>query len=153
MTEAKKGLASLGLDEAIRLRWALRDIKAKRSKFSRVDPSDLRTLIEMGYVVMQSDARDHLQEIRPQRASGRFAGPNLLSGRTALNFYVQKRFTFGLRLNCGHRSDVINDDCWLRLRLLIIGELKPRLRYHFRHWINRHDDPPASTCQGYIYVL
>ena len=54
-TEAKKGLASLGLDEAIRLRWALRDIKAKRLKFSPVDPSDLRTLIDMGYVVMQGD--------------------------------------------------------------------------------------------------
>ena len=55
MIETKKGLASLGLDEAIRLRWALRDIKAKRLKFSPVDPSDLRTLIDMGYVVMQGD--------------------------------------------------------------------------------------------------
>ena len=55
MTEPKKGLASLGLDEAIRLRWALRDIKAKRLKLSPVDPSDLRTLINMGYVEMQDD--------------------------------------------------------------------------------------------------
>ena len=55
MTEAKKGMASIGRDEAIQLRWALRDIKAKRLKFSPVDPSDLRTLIDMGYVVMQSN--------------------------------------------------------------------------------------------------
>ena len=55
MTEAKKGLASLGLDAAIRLRWALRDIKAKRLKLSPVDPSDLSILINMGYVEMQGD--------------------------------------------------------------------------------------------------
>ena len=35
MTEPKEGLKSLGLDNAIRLRWVLRDIKAKRLKFSR----------------------------------------------------------------------------------------------------------------------
>jgi len=34
MSEPKKGLVSLGLDNAIRLRWALRDIKGKRLKFS-----------------------------------------------------------------------------------------------------------------------
>lgn len=55
MIEPKTGLASLGLDAAIRLRWSLRDIKAKRLKLSPVDPSDLRTLIEMGYVEMQGD--------------------------------------------------------------------------------------------------
>ena len=55
MIEPKTGLASLGLDEAIRLRWALRDIKAKRLKLSPVDPSDLSTLINMGYVEMQGD--------------------------------------------------------------------------------------------------
>jgi hypothetical protein len=49
------GLASLGLDNAIRLRWALRDIKAKRLKFTPVGPIDLRTLIDMGYVEMQDD--------------------------------------------------------------------------------------------------
>jgi hypothetical protein len=47
MNEPNKGLASLGLDNAIRLRWALRDIKAKRLKFSPVNPNDLRTLIDM----------------------------------------------------------------------------------------------------------
>jgi hypothetical protein len=55
MSETKKGLASLGLDNAIRLRWALRDIKGKRLKFSPVDPNDLRTLIDMGYVEMKND--------------------------------------------------------------------------------------------------
>ena len=43
------------MDNAIRLRWALRDIKGKRLKFSPVDPNDLRTLIDMGYVEMKSD--------------------------------------------------------------------------------------------------
>jgi hypothetical protein len=47
MIEPKKGLARLGLDNAIRLRWVLRDIMAKRLKLSPVDPADLRTLIEM----------------------------------------------------------------------------------------------------------
>jgi hypothetical protein len=55
MTKFKEGLASLGLDEAIRLRWALRDIEAKRLKLCPVDPADLRTLINMGYVEMQDD--------------------------------------------------------------------------------------------------
>ena len=55
MKEPKKGLASLGLDNAIRLRWALRDIKGKRLKLSPVDPNDLRTLIDMGYVEMKAD--------------------------------------------------------------------------------------------------
>jgi hypothetical protein len=55
MNDPKKGLASLGLDNAIRLRWALRDIKANRLKLSPVDPNDLRTLIDMGYVEMKND--------------------------------------------------------------------------------------------------
>jgi hypothetical protein len=55
VSEPNKGLASLGLDAAIRLRWALRDIKANRLNFSPVDPSDLHTLINMGYVEMQGD--------------------------------------------------------------------------------------------------
>jgi hypothetical protein len=55
MSEPKKGLASLGLDNAIRLRWALRDIRGKRLKLSPVDPNDLRTLIDMGYVELRND--------------------------------------------------------------------------------------------------
>jgi hypothetical protein len=52
MSEPKKGFASFGLDNAIRLRWALRDIKGKRLKLTPVDPNDIRTLIDMGYVEM-----------------------------------------------------------------------------------------------------
>ena len=43
-------LVGLDLDTAIRLRWALRDIKAKRTKLTPVSPTDLGTLIEMGLV-------------------------------------------------------------------------------------------------------
>jgi hypothetical protein len=32
MSKLKEGLASLGLDNAIRLRWALRDIRGNRLK-------------------------------------------------------------------------------------------------------------------------
>jgi hypothetical protein len=55
MSEPKKGLAGLGLDDAIRLRWALRDIKGKRLKLTPVDPIDMRTLINMGYIEMIND--------------------------------------------------------------------------------------------------
>ena len=48
MSEPKAGLASLGLDNAIRLRWALRDIRGKRLKLTPVDPNDLLTLIDIG---------------------------------------------------------------------------------------------------------
>jgi hypothetical protein len=48
-------LAGLGLDEAIRLRWVLRDIKAKRTKLSPVGPDDLQTLIGMGLVEMRDE--------------------------------------------------------------------------------------------------
>ena len=48
--------AGLDLDTAIRLRWALRDIKAKRTKLMPVNPGDLETLIEMGLVEMRNDA-------------------------------------------------------------------------------------------------
>ena len=49
-------LTGLDLDTAIRLRWALRDIKAKRTKLTPVSPSDLKTLIEMGLVQMRAYA-------------------------------------------------------------------------------------------------
>jgi hypothetical protein len=54
MTE-QKGLAALGLDNAIRLRWVLRDIHAKRLNWSPVSPDDLRAMINMGYVEMRDD--------------------------------------------------------------------------------------------------
>jgi hypothetical protein len=53
MSEPKKGLSSLGLDNAIRLRWALPDIK--RLKLTPVNPNDVRILIDMGCVEMISD--------------------------------------------------------------------------------------------------
>ena len=46
----------LDLNTAIRLRWALRDIKAKRTKLTPVSPGDLKTLIEKGLVEMRDDA-------------------------------------------------------------------------------------------------
>ena len=49
-------LVGLDLDTAIRLRRALRDIKAKRTKLTPVSPTDLGTLIEMGLVEMRDDA-------------------------------------------------------------------------------------------------
>ena len=48
--------AGLDLDRAISLRWALRDIKAKRTKLTPVSPSDLTTLLEMGLVEILDDA-------------------------------------------------------------------------------------------------
>lgn len=48
-------LAGLSLDRAIHLRWALRDVKAKRTKLSPISPDDLGTLIEMGLVEMLDD--------------------------------------------------------------------------------------------------
>ena len=48
--------AALDLDTTIRLRWALRDIKAKRTKLTPVSPGDLKTLVEMGLVEMRDDA-------------------------------------------------------------------------------------------------
>src|SRR5881396_1160146 len=48
-------LVGLDLDTAIRLRWALRDIKAKRTKLTPVSPTDLRALVELGLVEMRDD--------------------------------------------------------------------------------------------------
>jgi hypothetical protein len=47
--------AALPLDTAIRLRWALRDIKGNRTKYSPVSPQDLIRLTEMGLVEMKDD--------------------------------------------------------------------------------------------------
>ncbi|MCK1641214.1 hypothetical protein IVA95_27370 [Bradyrhizobium sp. 157] len=48
-------MAGIDLDAAIRLRWALRDIKAKRTKLTPANPDDLKTLIEMGLVEMRDN--------------------------------------------------------------------------------------------------
>ena len=46
----------LDLDTAVRLRWALRDIKSKRTQLLPVNPDDLAKLIELSLVEMQGDA-------------------------------------------------------------------------------------------------
>ena len=43
-------LKSLPLDEAIRLRWILRDIRARRFTVSPLDPADVQKLTQMGYI-------------------------------------------------------------------------------------------------------
>jgi len=48
-------LDGLNLDTAIRLRWVLRDIKAKRTKLSPICQDDLMALIELGLIEMQND--------------------------------------------------------------------------------------------------
>jgi hypothetical protein len=55
MTDQEDRLAGLDLDSAIRLRLALRDIKAKRTKLSPVGPEDIQDLIEMGLIEMRDE--------------------------------------------------------------------------------------------------
>jgi hypothetical protein len=45
----------LDVDTAIRLRWALRDIKGKRTKLMPVSPEDVRTLVDLGLIEMRDD--------------------------------------------------------------------------------------------------
>jgi hypothetical protein len=47
--------AHLSLDEAIALRWVLRDIRGRRWKLSPIDPGDLEKLIGMGLVEMRNE--------------------------------------------------------------------------------------------------
>ena len=51
--QAKSLLAGLGLDTAIRLRWAMRDIRGKRTKMSPVSEKDLAALMDLGFVEMR----------------------------------------------------------------------------------------------------
>jgi hypothetical protein len=55
MTQEPKAFAGLSLERAIRLRWALRDIKAKRTKVAPVSPDDLQTLIELDLIEMRDE--------------------------------------------------------------------------------------------------
>ena len=48
-------LSTLPPDTAIRLRWVLRDIRSKRTKFSPVASDDLKILIETGLIEVQDD--------------------------------------------------------------------------------------------------
>jgi len=53
--QAKSLLAGLDLDTAIRLRWVMRDIRAKRTKLSPVSENDLAALIDLGFVEMREE--------------------------------------------------------------------------------------------------
>jgi len=55
MSDNQSPFADLGLERAIALRWALRDIKARRLKLSPVSASDLATLTELGLIEMRDD--------------------------------------------------------------------------------------------------
>jgi hypothetical protein len=50
--QSKALLARLDRDTAIRLRWAMRDIKAKRIKLTPVAPNDLEALLRLGFVAI-----------------------------------------------------------------------------------------------------
>jgi hypothetical protein len=47
--------SNLDLQQAIDLRWTLRDIRASRWLLSPVNPSHLEKLIAMGFVEMRND--------------------------------------------------------------------------------------------------
>ena len=49
-------LAHLSLEKAISLRWALRDIIAKRLKLTPLKDEDLHTLVELGLVELREGA-------------------------------------------------------------------------------------------------
>jgi hypothetical protein len=51
--QAKSLLAELDLKTAIHLRWVMRDIRSKRTKFSPVSANDLTVLIDLGLVEMR----------------------------------------------------------------------------------------------------
>jgi hypothetical protein len=53
MTEAENPFSGLDLQQAIDLRWTLRDIKAKRWPMFPIDPSHQEKLTAMGLVEMR----------------------------------------------------------------------------------------------------
>lgn len=56
MTDDQSPLTQFGLERAIALRWALRDIKAKRLKLSPVSAGDQNILTELGLIETRDDA-------------------------------------------------------------------------------------------------
>jgi hypothetical protein len=56
MTDAENPFSDLDLQQAIDLRWTLRDIRAKRWKLSPINISHMEKLIAMGLVEMRDDA-------------------------------------------------------------------------------------------------
>jgi hypothetical protein len=55
MTHAQNPFSDLDLQQAIELRWTLRDIKAKRWVLSPINPAHLEKLMAMGLVEMRND--------------------------------------------------------------------------------------------------
>ena len=55
MIGVENPFSKLDVQQAIDLRWTLRDIKAKRWKLSPIDPTHLEKLIAMGLVEMGND--------------------------------------------------------------------------------------------------
>ncbi len=56
MNNQESPLARLSLEKAIALRWALRDIKARRLTLTPVSADDLATLTELGLIDLRDDA-------------------------------------------------------------------------------------------------
>jgi hypothetical protein len=55
MMTADLQMKHLDVDTAIRLRWALRDIKGKRTALLPVRSDDLSNLVELGLIEMRDD--------------------------------------------------------------------------------------------------
>jgi Mn-dependent DtxR family transcriptional regulator len=52
---AENPFAEFGLEKAIDLRWALRDIQARRLKLSPVSDEDLQTLTRLGLIEVREE--------------------------------------------------------------------------------------------------
>jgi hypothetical protein len=52
---AKMLLADLDLNTAIHLRWVMRDIRSRRTKFSPVSANDLKALMDLGLVEIREE--------------------------------------------------------------------------------------------------
>jgi hypothetical protein len=55
MTDDQNPFSDLDLQQAIELRWTLRDIRAKRWVLSPLSPTHLQTLMAMSLVEMRND--------------------------------------------------------------------------------------------------
>jgi hypothetical protein len=55
MADKQNHFAQFDVERGIALRWALRDIKARRLKYSPVGDGDLQTLTELGLVELRED--------------------------------------------------------------------------------------------------
>jgi hypothetical protein len=53
--QARSLLAGLDLDTAIRLRWAMRDIRGKRTTMAPVSKNDLAALMDLGFVELHEE--------------------------------------------------------------------------------------------------